>query len=62
MILAGGPGSLSALNALTMLAVTPAGDAYTFAEYERMFRSVGFGRSELHQLAPSPQQLIVSWR
>jgi ubiquinone/menaquinone biosynthesis C-methylase UbiE len=48
--------------ALTMLAMTPAGDAYTFAEYERMFRNAGFARSELHQLAPSPQQLIVSWR
>jgi ubiquinone/menaquinone biosynthesis C-methylase UbiE len=48
--------------ALTMLAMTPAGDAYTFAEYDRMFRNVGFRRSELHQLTPSPQQLIVSWR
>ena len=48
--------------ALVMLAMTPAGDAYTFAEYERMFRNAGFARSELHQLAPTPQQLIVSRR
>ena len=48
--------------ALVMLAMTPAGDAYTFAEYERMFRNAGFSGSELHQLLPSPQQVIVSRR
>ena len=48
--------------ALTMLALTPGGDAYTFAEYERMFQKAGFARSELHQLAPTPQQLIISRR
>ncbi len=46
--------------ALVMLATTPAGDAYTFAEFGRLFRYAGFTRSELHQLEPSPQQLIVS--
>ena len=48
--------------ALVMLAMTPAGDAYTFAEYERMFRNAGFAASELHPLTPSPQQVIVSRR
>src|SRR5207247_7865107 len=48
--------------ALTMLALTPAGDAYTFAEYERMFRNAGFARSELHDLAPSPQRAVISYR
>jgi hypothetical protein len=47
---------------LTMLATTPRGDAYTFPELERMFREAGFARSELHDLAPSPQGLVVSYR
>ena len=32
--------------ALVMLSTTPAGDAYTFSEYERMFSRAGFSRSE----------------
>ena len=35
---------------LTMLASTPAGDAYTFREYEGMFRNAGFSRSEIQPL------------
>lgn len=42
--------------AMTMLASTPSGDAYTFPEYERMFRDAGFARSEIH---PSPPQHII---
>lgn len=45
---------------LVMLASTPSGDAYTFAEFDRMFRNAGFGRSELHEIPPALQQLIVS--
>jgi hypothetical protein len=48
--------------ALTMLATTPAGDAYTFAEYESMFARAGFARSELRELTPSPQRVIISQR
>jgi 2-polyprenyl-3-methyl-5-hydroxy-6-metoxy-1,4-benzoquinol methylase len=48
--------------ALTMLAGTPGGDAYTFAEYERMFRDAGFARCELHDLTPSPQQVLIAHR
>lgn len=48
--------------ALTMLATTASGDAYTFAEYEGMFRGAGFGRSTLHPLSDSPQSVIVSHR
>jgi ubiquinone/menaquinone biosynthesis C-methylase UbiE len=47
---------------LVMLATTPSGDAYTFAELERMFRSAGFSRSELHPLPPTPEQLLISHR
>jgi hypothetical protein len=51
---------LPAAFSLTMLAGTPAGDAYTFAELERMFAGAGFSHSEAHQLPASPQQAIVS--
>lgn len=46
--------------ALTMLATTAAGDAYTFAEYERMFATAGFARSTFHPLPPTAQQAVVS--
>jgi cyclopropane fatty-acyl-phospholipid synthase-like methyltransferase len=38
---------------LVMLATTPAGDAYTFAEYDSMFREAGFGPSEMHEAVPN---------
>jgi cyclopropane fatty-acyl-phospholipid synthase-like methyltransferase len=38
---------------LMMLATTPRGDAYTYAEYERLLRRVGFSSSELHELQPT---------
>ena len=45
--------------ALIMLSNTPAGDAYTFAEYQKMFRNAGFSSSELHPLPPTFQHLVV---
>ena len=45
---------------LTMLATTPSGDAYTFAEFDEMFRNAGFAKSELHEIPTSIEQLIVS--
>lgn len=48
--------------ALTMLATTAHGDAYTFAEYQRMFANAGFARSEFHPLPPTFQQAVVSFR
>ena len=41
---------------------TPAGDAYTFSELEAMFRNAGFARSEMRDLAPFPQRLVVSYK
>lgn len=41
---------------------TPAGDAYTFAELEKMFRNAGFARSEMRELSPFPQRLVVSYK
>lgn len=51
---------MSASFPLMMLATTVAGDAYTFAQYDRMFREAGFASSELHQPPMSPHQVIVS--
>jgi hypothetical protein len=48
--------------ALIMLASTRHGDAYTFAEYERVFAKAGFARSEFHSLPPTNQQAVVSYK
>jgi ubiquinone/menaquinone biosynthesis C-methylase UbiE len=48
--------------ALMMLGTTPAGDAYTFAEFEAMARRAGFARSELRSLAPTLQHAVVSYK
>jgi ubiquinone/menaquinone biosynthesis C-methylase UbiE len=47
---------------LTMLASTPAGDAYTFSEYQRMFRAAGFADVSLVDLVPSPQRVVIAKR
>jgi SAM-dependent methyltransferase len=53
----------AATFALVMLAMTPGGDAYTFAEYERMCRKAGFAGAELRPMPPPmPQQLVVASR
>lgn len=49
----------SAAFAMTMLATTPGGDAYTFAEYGPMFREAGFGGVEFWNLEPTMQQVVV---
>ncbi len=46
--------------ALVMLSSTPIGDAYTFAEYDQMFRHAGFGQSTLHRMGGVPHSLIVT--
>lgn len=51
---------MSATFPLVMLASTANGDAYTFAELERMLRAAGFTDNKLHQPQDSPQQIIVS--
>jgi 2-polyprenyl-3-methyl-5-hydroxy-6-metoxy-1,4-benzoquinol methylase len=50
----------SAKFALTMLATTAHGDAYTFAEYEQVFAKAGFVRSEFYALPSTMQQAVVS--
>jgi ubiquinone/menaquinone biosynthesis C-methylase UbiE len=49
-----------ALFAMRMLGTTPSGDAYTYAEIDRMLRDAGFGSSEPRSLAPAHQQLILA--
>jgi len=49
-----------AMFPLVMLAATPAGDAYTFAELKRMFEAAGFSHNEHIPLAPMPMHLLVS--
>lgn len=46
--------------ALTMLASTAHGDAYTFAEYDLMFRQAGFSGNVVHRLHKAMQRVIVS--
>ncbi|MGI8732728.1 MAG: methyltransferase [Pyrinomonadaceae bacterium] len=50
----------AAAFSVMMLGSTPAGDAYTFSELERMMTAAGFGKSEIHQLPPSIQQAVIS--
>jgi 2-polyprenyl-3-methyl-5-hydroxy-6-metoxy-1,4-benzoquinol methylase len=52
----------TATFALAMLATTPHGDAYTFAEYQDVFARAGFLRSEFHRLLPTSQQAVVSYK
>ena len=50
----------AAAFSLIMLANTDSGDAYTLAEYEKMFRNAGFGKTTLHPVPDMPQQVLVS--
>jgi len=50
----------AAAFSLIMLANTDSGDAYTFSEYEKMFRNAEFAKSTLHPVPEMPQQVVVS--
>jgi 2-polyprenyl-3-methyl-5-hydroxy-6-metoxy-1,4-benzoquinol methylase len=54
-----GPPRAAAFS-MEMLGTTVSGDAYTWAEYERMFRNGGFSSNELRATVPSGQSLIFS--
>jgi hypothetical protein len=43
-----------------MLASTPEGDAYTFCEYQRMFRDAGYSAIEQFPLTGMPQTVLVA--
>jgi ubiquinone/menaquinone biosynthesis C-methylase UbiE len=44
---------------MIMLGTTRAGDAYTYSEYDKMFRNTGFALNELRR-SPGPQSFIIS--
>jgi ubiquinone/menaquinone biosynthesis C-methylase UbiE len=52
----------AAAFSMMMLGSTPSGDAYTFAEFEQMFRNAGFSRSEIHLLPPTLEQVLISYK
>jgi len=51
----------SAAFSLVMLSTTAEGDAYTFAEFDQMFRAAGFARSEIVDVPQSIEQLITTY-
>jgi predicted O-methyltransferase YrrM len=51
---------MAAAFSLVMLAHTDSGDAYTFAEYEKMVRAAGFKNCSLHPVPELPQQVVVA--
>ena len=52
---------MPATFAMTMLATTAEGDAYTYAEYDSMHREAGFERTVLHDMPPSPHRIITGY-
>jgi 2-polyprenyl-3-methyl-5-hydroxy-6-metoxy-1,4-benzoquinol methylase len=50
----------AAAFAMQMLGGTPKGDAYTFAELQEMFKRAGFSSSELHELPPTVERVVIS--
>ena len=53
---------MPAAFSLKMLVTTPAGDAYTYAELDRMCREAGFTATEHKALGPAPQSLVIALR
>ena len=53
---------MPAAFSLMMLAGTPAGDAYTFADLRSMVEAAGFDAVAAHPLVPTPQTLVVAAR
>lgn len=49
-----------AMMSLMFFASTPGGEAYTLADYTRMFRSAGFTHTELVPLPNAPQQVVIA--
>ena len=52
----------AAAFSLTMLAATPSGDAYTFAELESMSKAAGFARVDLSPAEIGVNRLVVAYR
>lgn len=52
---------MAATFALTMLATTRSGDAYTYAELDAMHKAAGFVRTVMHDLAPAPHGIVIGY-
>jgi ubiquinone/menaquinone biosynthesis C-methylase UbiE len=52
----------AAAFAMQMLGGTPTGDAYTFAEFDQMFRDAGFSRTEMHELPPTIERVVIAYK
>jgi cyclopropane fatty-acyl-phospholipid synthase-like methyltransferase len=50
----------AAAFSLLMLVGTDAGDAYTFSEYDAMFKTAGFPVTSLHPIPALPQSVLIS--
>ena len=53
---------MAAAFALTMLASTASGDAYTFREYSEMYREAGFVNTKAHPLQTGPHTVVTGER
>jgi 2-polyprenyl-3-methyl-5-hydroxy-6-metoxy-1,4-benzoquinol methylase len=51
---------MAARFSLAMLASTPSGDAYTYSEYQQMFRNTGFRSTENQALAPTFFNVLIA--
>jgi hypothetical protein len=52
--------AVPAAFSLVMLANTDGGDAYTLAEFEKIFGEAGFSGTVAHPIAEMPQTVLVS--
>jgi cyclopropane fatty-acyl-phospholipid synthase-like methyltransferase len=52
----------AAAFSMQMLGGTPGGDAYTFAEIDEMYRNAGFTRSEMHELPPTIERVVIGYK
>ena len=50
----------AAAFSVMMLGSTPSGDAYTFSELQSMFANAGFAESEIRELPPTIQRVVIS--
>jgi hypothetical protein len=53
---------MAAAFSLVALATTRGGDSHPFSALDRMFRSAGFDRTELHDLPSSPEHAVIAYR
>jgi cyclopropane fatty-acyl-phospholipid synthase-like methyltransferase len=47
--------------ALSLLVQTPHGDVYTYGELDEMFRRAGFVRTEMRELGPPHQRVVIAY-